>query len=166
MNRSLAGSRVYCNHFRSLGGSWGPLVRGVVDLCWALLSVLRRDAPQNHRVITTPEFGNAAYSLPILVYSLRVSLPIFIYSLPVPVLLPYLSCEFGSPYLDQDLYEGVRVTKIKFSAENAQRSVTAEWKSDHGSGDIKFSWLVDASGRTGIMSTRYLKNRKFTQNRP
>ncbi|KAJ7806294.1 putative halogenase [Mycena olivaceomarginata] len=62
------------------------------------------------------------------------------------------------------VYEGVRVTEIKFSAENPRQPVAAEWKSDQGSGEIKFSYLVDGSGRTGIMSTRYLKNRKFTQN--
>jgi flavin-dependent dehydrogenase len=62
------------------------------------------------------------------------------------------------------VYEGVRVTEIKFSAENPRQPVAAEWKSDQGSGEIKFSYLVDGSGRNGIMSTRYLKNRKFTQN--
>ncbi|KAF7359992.1 hypothetical protein MVEN_00726300 [Mycena venus] len=62
------------------------------------------------------------------------------------------------------VYEGIRITEIKISAENPQQPVASEWKSDQGSGEIKFSWLVDASGRTGIMSTRYLKNRRFTQN--
>ncbi|KAJ7816662.1 putative halogenase [Mycena olivaceomarginata] len=54
------------------------------------------------------------------------------------------------------VYEGVRVTEIKFSAENPRQPVAAEWKSDQGSGEIKFSYLVDGSGRNGIM--------KFTQN--
>ncbi|KAF7335080.1 hypothetical protein MVEN_02258500 [Mycena venus] len=62
------------------------------------------------------------------------------------------------------VYEGVRVTDIIFSADNPEKPIAAEWKSDQGSGQIKFSWLVDASGRSGIMSTRYLKNRKFAQN--
>lgn len=59
------------------------------------------------------------------------------------------------------LHEGVRVNTIKFSEENPQRPVSAEWKSDEGTGEIKFNWLVDASGRNGLMSTKYLKNRKF-----
>ncbi|KAF8177577.1 putative halogenase [Mycena galopus ATCC 62051] len=58
--------------------------------------------------------------------------------------------------------EGVSVGTIKFSAENDKQPVAADWKSDTGSsGEINFKWLVDASGRAGIMSTKYLKNRKF-----
>ncbi|KAJ7229535.1 putative halogenase [Mycena haematopus] len=60
--------------------------------------------------------------------------------------------------------EGVSVNAIKFSAENDKQPVAAEWKSDTGkTGTINFTWLVDASGRTGIMSTKYLKNRKFNK---
>ncbi|KAJ7105882.1 putative halogenase [Mycena epipterygia] len=59
------------------------------------------------------------------------------------------------------IHEGVRVNTIKFSEENPQRPVAAEWKSEEGTGEIKFNWLVDASGRNGMMSTKYLKNRKF-----
>ncbi|KAJ7488299.1 putative halogenase [Mycena latifolia] len=58
--------------------------------------------------------------------------------------------------------EGVSVSAINFSTENDKQPVSAEWKSDTGStGEVKFKWLVDASGRNGIMSTKYLKNRKF-----
>ncbi|KAJ7500064.1 putative halogenase [Mycena latifolia] len=60
------------------------------------------------------------------------------------------------------VFEGVSVSAIKFSPENDKQPVAAEWKSDTGStGEIRFKWLVDASGRNGIMSTKYLKNRKF-----
>ncbi|KAK7052572.1 hypothetical protein R3P38DRAFT_2861151 [Favolaschia claudopus] len=61
------------------------------------------------------------------------------------------------------VHEGVRVTDIKFSEENSDKPVAALWKSELESGEIKFSYMIDASGRNGIMSTRYLKNRKFTQ---
>ncbi|KAJ6549698.1 FAD/NAD-P-binding domain-containing protein [Mycena capillaripes] len=61
------------------------------------------------------------------------------------------------------VYEGVRVTEIKFSSENPDKPTAVQWKSDQGTGEIKFSWLVDASGRNGIMSTRYLKNRHFSK---
>ncbi|KAK7052574.1 hypothetical protein R3P38DRAFT_2861177 [Favolaschia claudopus] len=61
------------------------------------------------------------------------------------------------------VHEGVRVTDIKFSEENADKPVAALWKSEQGSGEIKFSYMIDASGRNGIMSTRYLKNRKLTE---
>ncbi|KAF8172582.1 FAD/NAD-P-binding domain-containing protein [Mycena galopus ATCC 62051] len=61
------------------------------------------------------------------------------------------------------IVDGVQITSIKFSTENPDRPVAAEWKSAQGTGEIKFNWLVDCSGRNGIMSTRYLKNRKFNQ---
>ncbi|KAF8206001.1 putative halogenase [Mycena galopus ATCC 62051] len=61
------------------------------------------------------------------------------------------------------IIDGVQITSIKFSTENPDRPVAAEWKSAQGNGEIKFNWLVDCSGRNGIMSTRYLKNRKFNQ---
>jgi hypothetical protein len=43
--------------------------------------------------------------------------------------------------------------------------VSAAWtrKEDGTSGVIKFDYIVDASGRMGIMSTKYLKNRHFNQ---
>ncbi|KAJ7075072.1 putative halogenase [Mycena belliarum] len=61
------------------------------------------------------------------------------------------------------VFEGVSVTQVKFSAANDKQPVAADWKADTGrTGEIKFDWLVDASGRAGILSTKYLKNRKFS----
>jgi flavin-dependent dehydrogenase len=60
--------------------------------------------------------------------------------------------------------EGVQVTGINFSRDDPKQPVSADWKSDLGSkGEVRFKFLVDASGRNGIMSTKYLKNRKFNQ---
>jgi len=68
--------------------------------------------------------------------------------------------------------EGVNVTSLKFfDDENVEarsnfekmRVTSASWNSEHGSGTISFDWLVDASGRTGIMSTKYLKSRQFNK---
>ncbi|KAK2596240.1 Tryptophan halogenase [Conoideocrella luteorostrata] len=43
--------------------------------------------------------------------------------------------------------------------------VSATWtRKDGASGSISFKYLVDASGRHGILSTKYLKNRKFNEN--
>jgi hypothetical protein len=45
---------------------------------------------------------------------------------------------------------------------NPGRPVSATWSRKDGStGSIKFEYLVDASGRNGLMSTKYLKNRQF-----
>ncbi|PYI01220.1 radH flavin-dependent halogenase [Aspergillus sclerotiicarbonarius CBS 121057] len=64
-------------------------------------------------------------------------------------------------------FDGVRVTSIEFAstkeaATNPGRPVSASWKAKDGStGSIEFDYLVDASGRAGITSTKYLKNRTF-----
>ncbi|KAF3931358.1 hypothetical protein ABW20_dc0108032 [Dactylellina cionopaga] len=45
---------------------------------------------------------------------------------------------------------------------NSARPVSANWaRRDGTTGSITFDYLVDASGRRGILSTKYLKNRKF-----
>ncbi|KAK6532627.1 hypothetical protein TWF281_006808 [Arthrobotrys megalospora] len=45
------------------------------------------------------------------------------------------------------------------------RPVSASWiRKDGTSGSITFDYLVDASGRRGLLSTKYLKNRKFNDN--
>jgi flavin-dependent dehydrogenase len=58
------------------------------------------------------------------------------------------------------VFQSTKVMSLDFSGE---RPVSAQWA--HGpssqSGVITFDYLVDASGRTGLMSTRYLKNRRF-----
>ncbi|KAK6984817.1 putative halogenase [Favolaschia claudopus] len=60
------------------------------------------------------------------------------------------------------VHEGFSVQRILFSADNPSQPIAAEWKSRDGTtGCINFDWLVDASGRNGIISTKYLKNRKF-----
>lgn len=48
---------------------------------------------------------------------------------------------------------------------NPGRPVSATWvRKDGSSGSIALKYLVDASGRNGILSTKYLKNRKFNDN--
>ncbi|KAJ7983266.1 putative halogenase [Mycena polygramma] len=56
--------------------------------------------------------------------------------------------------------EGIKVENINFDDANNPHS--AEWSSKDGTtGTITFEYLVDASGRQGIMSTKYLRNRRF-----
>ncbi|KAK0199426.1 putative halogenase [Desarmillaria ectypa] len=62
------------------------------------------------------------------------------------------------------VYEGARVEEIHFSPEEPTRPVSLTWsKVDGTRGEVSFNWLVDASGRNGLMSTRYLKNRTFNK---
>ena len=71
-------------------------------------------------------------------------------------------------------FDGVKVDSITFEpsnipgvlqdvdAPNPGRPISASWsrKEDGSSGIVQFDYLVDASGRAGVVSTKYLKNRK------
>jgi flavine halogenase len=74
------------------------------------------------------------------------------------------------------IFDGVKVKAIEFTTSggkdapmnsdtrNPVRPVSATWsRKDGSSGEVKFDYLVDASGRAGIVSTKYLKNRSFNQ---
>ncbi|KAI0684562.1 hypothetical protein BC835DRAFT_1409127 [Cytidiella melzeri] len=59
------------------------------------------------------------------------------------------------------VHQETKVTELQFSGS---RPVSASWRKVGGSeGQISFDYLVDASGRNGIMSVKYLKNRCFSQ---
>ncbi|KAH0831014.1 hypothetical protein J3R83DRAFT_13499, partial [Lanmaoa asiatica] len=62
------------------------------------------------------------------------------------------------------VYERTRVTSLRFSDQ--LRPVVAEWRrsypNDH-SGEISFDFLVDATGRAGLMSNRYMKNPHYNE---
>lgn len=65
-------------------------------------------------------------------------------------------------------FDETKVNSIEFDESNNDlpvgRPTSATWSRKDGSqGTIKFDYLVDASGRAGLLSTRYLKNRKFNQ---
>ncbi|KAL4954430.1 FAD/NAD(P)-binding domain-containing protein [Aspergillus filifer] len=69
------------------------------------------------------------------------------------------------------VFDGVRVTDIQFDPSTGVgdigRPVSATYtsKQDNNTttGTIRFDYLVDASGRAGILSTKYLKNRQFSK---
>ena len=73
------------------------------------------------------------------------------------------------------VFDGVKVGSIGFNSSEAHldgesslpnigRPVSASWTSKAGgSGTIKFDYLVDASGRAGVLSTKYLKNRLYSK---
>ncbi|KAJ5834675.1 FAD/NAD(P)-binding domain-containing protein [Penicillium robsamsonii] len=51
------------------------------------------------------------------------------------------------------------------STNGLRRPVSASWsqKESGASGTIRFKYLVDASGRAGVVSTKYMKNRQYNQ---
>jgi flavin-dependent dehydrogenase len=67
-------------------------------------------------------------------------------------------------------FDATKVDAVEFEEgdgdkSNPGRPVSASWKRKDGtSGTISFKYIVDASGRYGLLSTKYLKNRKFNQN--
>jgi flavin-dependent dehydrogenase len=71
-------------------------------------------------------------------------------------------------------FDGVKVDEIEFvpfempqgvPVANPGRPVSAVWtqKEDGVRGTVKFEYLIDASGRAGLISTKYLKNRHYNQ---
>ncbi|KZP00964.1 putative halogenase [Calocera viscosa TUFC12733] len=62
------------------------------------------------------------------------------------------------------VFEQVTVAGLEFEQNDpTKRPIAAQWKrpSSNEEGVVAFDYLVDASGRNGIMSTKYLKNRRF-----
>jgi flavin-dependent dehydrogenase len=62
------------------------------------------------------------------------------------------------------VYQCVEVNKIHFDNSEARRAVAATVSRVGNGGeswDIHFDYMVDASGRNGIMANRYLRNRKY-----
>ncbi|CAI7637180.1 unnamed protein product [Penicillium glandicola] len=71
-------------------------------------------------------------------------------------------------------FDGVKVNGIEFLPTGCQeghgnsnqgRPVSASWtrKDKMASGTIRFQYLVDASGRAGLVSTKYMKNRRYNE---
>jgi len=66
-------------------------------------------------------------------------------------------------------FDETKVASIEFSAtesddRNPGRTKSATWtRKDGSSGTISLDYIVDASGRAGLISTKYLKNRHFNQ---
>ncbi|KAL0568624.1 hypothetical protein V5O48_013360 [Marasmius crinis-equi] len=72
------------------------------------------------------------------------------------------------------VFEQTKITSLSFSEDDPTRPVSASWVHSPSSGNaqngtapasgtIQFNYLVDTSGRAGVMSTKYLKNRNFNQ---
>ncbi|KAJ6506118.1 hypothetical protein DFH09DRAFT_1334860 [Mycena vulgaris] len=63
------------------------------------------------------------------------------------------------------VFQETRVESIEFEGEpTSSRPKAANWTQNDGSaGKIEFDWLIDATGRVGIMSSKYLKNRQMRE---
>lgn len=57
--------------------------------------------------------------------------------------------------------EGVTVRDIEFDGDRPRAARWVDTVDPQRNGRIEFDYLIDASGRGGVMATRYLKNRSF-----
>jgi flavin-dependent dehydrogenase len=71
-------------------------------------------------------------------------------------------------------FDGIKVDSVEFApfdvlcnvpVANPGRPVSAVWtrKEDGARGTLNFDYMIDASGRAGLISTKYLKNRHYNQ---
>ncbi len=61
------------------------------------------------------------------------------------------------------VFEGVKVDSIDFENETRPRVAHYVSKDTGEKGQISFDYVVDASGRQGVLSTKYLHNRVYNQ---
>ncbi|KAG6355157.1 hypothetical protein INS49_004238 [Diaporthe citri] len=72
--------------------------------------------------------------------------------------------ECGAKTFDQTKVASVEFAPSPSGAEHPGRPVSATWtRKDGTSGTISMDYIVDASGRAGVVSTKYLKNRHYNQ---
>ncbi|MFB2918245.1 NAD(P)/FAD-dependent oxidoreductase [Aerosakkonema funiforme] len=59
------------------------------------------------------------------------------------------------------VFEGVEVCSLSFEGERPISAICSLTNEKSQTKEICFDFLIDASGRSGLMSTRYLKNREY-----
>jgi len=61
------------------------------------------------------------------------------------------------------VFEGTEVASLSFENERPKSATWAQPNDKNQTGEISFDFLIDATGRYGLMATRYLKNREYHQ---
>lgn len=61
------------------------------------------------------------------------------------------------------VFEGVEVKNLFFQNDRPYKAEWLQTVGKEGGGEISFDYLVDASGRNGLMTTRYLKSRRYSE---
>ena len=59
------------------------------------------------------------------------------------------------------VFEGIEIRSLSFDGDRPQSATWSQVFGGSDTGEISFDYLVDASGRAGIMSMRYMKNRRY-----
>src|SRR5947208_10512685 len=59
------------------------------------------------------------------------------------------------------VFEGVEIRSLSFDGDRPRSASWSRVGSDSERGEISFDFLIDASGRAGIVANRYLRSREF-----
>ena len=59
------------------------------------------------------------------------------------------------------VFEGTEIRSLSFDGERPHRATWSQVVGGSDTGEISFDYLVDASGRAGVIATHYLKNRHY-----
>ncbi|UKZ82679.1 hypothetical protein TrVFT333_010473 [Trichoderma virens FT-333] len=74
------------------------------------------------------------------------------------------AAECGVKTFDETKVASIEFAPATSDVQSLGRPVSATWtRKDGSSGTVSFDYVVDASGRAGLISTKYLKNRSYSQ---
>jgi flavin-dependent dehydrogenase len=74
------------------------------------------------------------------------------------------AAECGVKTFDETKVASIEFAQAAPDSQTPGRPVSATWtRKDGSSGTIAVDYIVDASGRAGVISTKYLKNRSYNQ---
>ena len=61
------------------------------------------------------------------------------------------------------VFEGTEIRNLSFDGDRPRSATWSQTVGSRDTGEISFDYLIDASGRAGIMAMHYLKNRRYHQ---
>ncbi len=59
------------------------------------------------------------------------------------------------------VFEGIEVNSLSFDGDRPQSATWSQRVEGNSTGELSFDFLIDATGRSGLMATNYLKNREY-----
>ena len=59
------------------------------------------------------------------------------------------------------VFQGIEIRQLSFDGDHPQSATWSEGPTSNNSGEIAFDYIVDASGRYGLIANKYLKTRQF-----
>jgi flavin-dependent dehydrogenase len=59
------------------------------------------------------------------------------------------------------VFEGFEVNNLFFNSDRPRSAIWTKRNAESDTGELSFDFLIDATGRSGLMATRYLKNREY-----